>query len=160
LFWEIRGSHARAPGARRLRAGRVRHLRGEDAEEFTGAGVLRELGSDPGGPNPFDGLNRLVLYMPGFRLKTSLIAEAEMSPQTRRSERSLLDGKNAVVYGAGGAIGGAVARAFAREGAKVFLTGRSAAGVEAVANEIRGAGGAAETAQVDALDERAVDGHI
>jgi 3-oxoacyl-[acyl-carrier protein] reductase len=71
----------------------------------------------------------------------------------------LLGGKNAVIYGAGGSIGGAVARAFAREGATVFLAGRTLESLEAVAEEIRSAGGAAETAQVDALDEQAVDGH-
>jgi 3-oxoacyl-[acyl-carrier protein] reductase len=64
-----------------------------------------------------------------------------------------------VVYGGGGAIGGAVARAFAREGAKVFLAGRTPAKLEKVAEEIRAAGGVAETAEVDALDERAVDAH-
>jgi 3-oxoacyl-[acyl-carrier protein] reductase len=64
----------------------------------------------------------------------------------------LLESKNAVVYGAGGAVGGAVARAFAREGAKVFLTGRRKAALEAVAEEIVGAGGQAEVAQVDALN--------
>ena len=73
---------------------------------------------------------------------------------------TLLDNKTAVIYGAGGAIGGAVARAFAREGARVFLTGRDVAKVDAVADEIIGAGGAAETAQVDALDENAVDEHL
>ena len=71
----------------------------------------------------------------------------------------LLEGKNAVIYGGGGSIGGAVARAFAREGATVFLAGRTRARLEAVAEEIRSAGGVAETAQVDALDERAVDEH-
>jgi 3-oxoacyl-[acyl-carrier protein] reductase len=71
----------------------------------------------------------------------------------------LLGGKNAVIYGAGGSIGGAVARAFAREGATVFLAGRTLESLEEVAEEIRSAGGAAETAQVDALDEQAVDGH-
>jgi 3-oxoacyl-[acyl-carrier protein] reductase len=71
----------------------------------------------------------------------------------------LLDGKNAVIYGGGGAIGGAVARAFAREGARVFLAGRAREPLEAVAADIAAAGGAAETAQVDALDERAVDEH-
>lgn len=71
----------------------------------------------------------------------------------------LLEGKSAVIYGGGGAIGGAVARAFAREGAKVFLAGRTRAKLEKVAEEIRAAGGVAETAEVDALDERAVDGH-
>jgi 3-oxoacyl-[acyl-carrier protein] reductase len=71
----------------------------------------------------------------------------------------LLEGKTAVIYGGGGSIGGAVARAFAREGAGVFLAGRTLERLEAVANEIRKAGGVAETAQLDALDERAVDEH-
>ncbi len=71
----------------------------------------------------------------------------------------LLEDKNAVIYGGGGSIGGAVARAFAREGAKVFLAGRTRAKLEEVAEEIRSAGGVAETAQVDALDEKAVDEH-
>ena len=72
----------------------------------------------------------------------------------------LLKNKTAVIYGAGGAIGGAVARAFAREGAKVFLTGRNLASVAATAKEIVSAGGAAEAAQVDALDENAVEDHL
>jgi len=72
----------------------------------------------------------------------------------------LLENKTAVIYGAGGAIGGAVARAFAREGARLFLTGRDVAKVDAVATEIGGAGGVAETAQVDALDEKAVEEHL
>jgi 3-oxoacyl-[acyl-carrier protein] reductase len=71
----------------------------------------------------------------------------------------LLENKNAVIYGGGGSIGGAVARAFAREGARVFLAGRTHATLEMVAEEIRSAGGAAETAEVDALDERVVDAH-
>ena len=62
----------------------------------------------------------------------------------------LLEGKNAVVYGGGGSIGGAVARAFAREGARVFLAGRTRDSLEEVASAIRDAGGAAETAVVDA----------
>ncbi|AVH54944.1 SDR family NAD(P)-dependent oxidoreductase [Streptomyces dengpaensis] len=69
----------------------------------------------------------------------------------------LLADKNAVIYGAGGAIGGAVARAFAREGARVFLAGRTRATLEAVAAEISAAGGTAATAQVDALDEQSVN---
>jgi NAD(P)-dependent dehydrogenase (short-subunit alcohol dehydrogenase family) len=72
----------------------------------------------------------------------------------------LLKDKVAVVYGAGGAIGGAVARAFAAEGARVFLTGRQPAAVEVVAKEIVAAGGSASAAQVDALDEAAVDEHL
>jgi len=72
----------------------------------------------------------------------------------------LLEDKTAVIYGAGGAIGGAVARAFSREGARLFLTGRGVAKVETVAREIGAAGGVAEAAQVDALDERAVEEHL
>ena len=53
----------------------------------------------------------------------------------------LLNKKNAVIYGGGGAIGGAVARAFAREGARVFLAGRSPEKLELVARQIRAAGG-------------------
>jgi 3-oxoacyl-[acyl-carrier protein] reductase len=69
----------------------------------------------------------------------------------------LLEGKVAVVYGAGGPIGGAMARAFASERARVFLAGRTRARIDAVAEDIRSAGGAADPAVVDALDERAVD---
>lgn len=71
----------------------------------------------------------------------------------------LLDGKNAIIYGAGGAIGGAMARAFAAQGARVFLAGRTRATLEKVAAQIREAGGHAETAEVDAMDEAAVDAH-
>jgi NAD(P)-dependent dehydrogenase (short-subunit alcohol dehydrogenase family) len=72
----------------------------------------------------------------------------------------LLKNKVAVIYGAGGAIGGAVARAFAQEGAKLFLIGSRRAPLEAVAKDIQSAGGAAEVAEVDALDEKAVDKHL
>ncbi len=72
----------------------------------------------------------------------------------------MLQDKIAVIYGAGGAIGGAVARAFASEGANVFLTGRSLASVETVAKDIVAAGGTAEAAAVDALDEQAVARHL
>jgi NAD(P)-dependent dehydrogenase (short-subunit alcohol dehydrogenase family) len=71
----------------------------------------------------------------------------------------LLEHKTAVIYGGGGGIGGAVARAFAREGATVHLAGRTQAPLDRVAAEIRSAGGTAETAIVDALDEGAVDAH-
>jgi 3-oxoacyl-[acyl-carrier protein] reductase len=69
----------------------------------------------------------------------------------------LLENKNAIIYGGGGSIGGAVAKEFAREGAKVFLAGRTREKLEAVAERFRSAGGAAETAQVDALDEKPVE---
>ena len=68
----------------------------------------------------------------------------------------LLEKKNAVIYGAGGAVGGAVARTFAREGAKVFLAGRMLESIDTVAKEIASDGGVVEIAQVDALDENAV----
>jgi 3-oxoacyl-[acyl-carrier protein] reductase len=72
----------------------------------------------------------------------------------------LLDGKNAIIYGAGGTIGGAMAKAFAAQGARVFLTGRTRATLEKVAGQIRETGGRAETAEVDAMDEAAVDAHV
>ncbi|WP_341395111.1 SDR family NAD(P)-dependent oxidoreductase [Arthrobacter sp. G119Y2] len=71
----------------------------------------------------------------------------------------LLNGKTAVIYGGGGSIGGAVARAFAREGARVFLAGRSPESLEAVAGDIRADGGLVETALLDATNARAVDEH-
>jgi NAD(P)-dependent dehydrogenase (short-subunit alcohol dehydrogenase family) len=70
-----------------------------------------------------------------------------------------LEGKNAVIYGGGGAIGGAVATAFAGAGAHVFLAGRTRSSLDAVAERIRAAGGTADVAVVDALDEAAVDAH-
>lgn len=72
----------------------------------------------------------------------------------------LLSDKTAVIYGAGGAIGSTVARAFAREGATVHLAGRTRASIDRVAEQVRSAGGSAETAEVDALDKAAVDAHI
>ncbi|HKZ66953.1 MAG TPA: SDR family oxidoreductase [Chitinophagaceae bacterium] len=72
----------------------------------------------------------------------------------------LLQNKNAVIYGAGGSIGSAVARVFAKEGARVFLTGRNLASVQKTANEILDAGGKVEVEVVDALDEKAVNNHI
>jgi len=72
----------------------------------------------------------------------------------------LLKDKTAIVYGAGGAIGGAVARAFAREGAKVFLAGRTKAKIDKIAQDLRSNGGVAESAAVDALDEKAVDAYV
>jgi NAD(P)-dependent dehydrogenase (short-subunit alcohol dehydrogenase family) len=72
----------------------------------------------------------------------------------------MLTNKVAVIYGAAGAIGGAVARAFAREGARVYLTGRLQAPVDAVAKDITAAGGSAVAAEVDALDEPAIESHL
>src|SRR5215211_4743126 len=71
----------------------------------------------------------------------------------------LLEGKNAVIYGAGG-LGAGVARTFAREGARVFLAGRTRETVEAVAADIAGAGGRADATVLDARDEDAVEQHL
>ncbi|MEX1031480.1 MAG: SDR family oxidoreductase [Paenibacillaceae bacterium] len=72
----------------------------------------------------------------------------------------LLKNKIAVIYGAGGAVGSAVARAFAREGASVFLAGRTLETLKAVADEISSMGGSAYVALVDALDAQAVESHL
>jgi 3-oxoacyl-[acyl-carrier protein] reductase len=72
----------------------------------------------------------------------------------------LLAGKVAVIYGGGGHVGGAVARAFAREGASVYLAGRTLAKLEQVAGDVRARGGTAHTAVVDATDEQAVAGFV
>jgi NAD(P)-dependent dehydrogenase (short-subunit alcohol dehydrogenase family) len=70
-----------------------------------------------------------------------------------------LENKVAVIYG-DGTVGGAIAKAFAKQGARVFLTGRTAAKLDAIANEIRNEGGLVSTTQLDALDEVAVNAHI
>ena len=72
----------------------------------------------------------------------------------------MLKGKTAVIYGAGGSIGGAVGKAFATAGAMVFLTGRNAASLQLVADEIISAGGKAEIGVVDAQDELAIISHL
>ncbi len=72
----------------------------------------------------------------------------------------LLENKVAVIYGAGGPIGSAVAYTFAREGARVFLAGRTQAKLDEVVDEIRANGGLADSAVVDALDEKAVEGYV
>jgi NAD(P)-dependent dehydrogenase (short-subunit alcohol dehydrogenase family) len=73
---------------------------------------------------------------------------------------SLLKGKYAVVFGAGGSVGAAVAKEFAAEGAEVFLSGRNKSSVEAVAEQISKSGGRAHTHVVDALDEAAVNAYV
>jgi len=72
----------------------------------------------------------------------------------------MLKDKVAVIYGAGGDVGAAVARAFAREGAKLFLSGRNLPAVKALAADVISRGGVAEAAQVDALDEQAVEKYV
>jgi NAD(P)-dependent dehydrogenase (short-subunit alcohol dehydrogenase family) len=72
----------------------------------------------------------------------------------------VLQDKNAVVFGAGGSIGAAVAKEFAAEGAIVFLAGRTKAGLEAVAKQITATGGKARTTVIDALDDASVNQYI
>jgi 3-oxoacyl-[acyl-carrier protein] reductase len=71
-----------------------------------------------------------------------------------------LDGKHAVIYGAAGPVGTGVAHAFAREGARVSLAGRTREKLDGLAREIAAASGnVADVAEVDALDERDVQRH-
>ncbi len=72
----------------------------------------------------------------------------------------LLENKVCVIYGAGGSIGGAIARGFSREGARVFLAGRTPSTLDQVADDIRAHGGQANTAVLDALDETQVHSAI
>lgn len=72
----------------------------------------------------------------------------------------LLKDKVALIYGATGAVGSTVARAFAREGAQVFLSSRHLSRVQSIANELSSSGGIAEAAQVDALDEESVEKYV
>jgi|SRR5581483_11497389 len=76
------------------------------------------------------------------------------------SRSPILQGKNAVVFGAGGSIGAAVAKEFAAEGARVFLAGRTKLNLEHVADEIVQSGGAARTDVVDTLDDAAVNRYL
>ena len=71
----------------------------------------------------------------------------------------LLENKNAIIYGAGGGLGAGVARTFAREGARLFLVGRTREKLDAVAADVVASGGSAEVAVVDATDEQAVNEH-
>src|SRR5262245_37225761 len=71
----------------------------------------------------------------------------------------LLSGKTAIINGGGGALGGAAALAFAREGARVFLAGRSHGRLREVAAQIQAIGGTVDADVVDALEPAAVDAH-
>lgn len=72
----------------------------------------------------------------------------------------LLTNRNAIIFGAGGSLGGAIAHAWAKEGAKVFVSNYKIEPVQKLADEIRNAGGKAEAANVDALDEKAVNEYV
>jgi 3-oxoacyl-[acyl-carrier protein] reductase len=72
----------------------------------------------------------------------------------------LLQNKNAIIYGAGGSLGGAVAKSLAAAGARVFCTGRRLETVQATVDAILAAGGKAEADLVDAFDANAIQKHI
>jgi NAD(P)-dependent dehydrogenase (short-subunit alcohol dehydrogenase family) len=76
------------------------------------------------------------------------------------SSSPILKDKNAIVFGAGGSIGVAVAKEFAAEGAEIFLAGRTKSNVEEVAKEIIADGGRAHAAVIDAMDDVAVSQYI
>jgi NAD(P)-dependent dehydrogenase (short-subunit alcohol dehydrogenase family) len=76
------------------------------------------------------------------------------------SRAPILEGKHAVLFGAGGSIGAAVAKEFAAEGAEVFLSGRTPGGVEKLAEEIARSGRRAHVAAVDALDDGEVNDYL
>ena len=78
----------------------------------------------------------------------------------QHSESGLLNDRIAVIFGAGGATGSQVAREFAKEGASVFLSGRHLSSVESLAKEIQASQAKAEAAEVDALDEGAVNAYL
>ena len=83
-----------------------------------------------------------------------------MTTKSVVSKSLTLQGRNAVVFGAGGTMGAAVAKEFAAEGAQVFLVGRTKSNLERVAKQITDRGGAAQTAVVDTLDDRAVNEYL
>src|SRR6202012_2182690 len=126
------------------------------------AGRVGPSGPDSGRPG--DHCPRVPAHRPGAAgtAMTTITEHPEHTPAAwRRTENiMLLENKNAVIYGAAGAVGSTVARAFAREGARLFLTGRDLGALDALAKEITAAGGAVETAEVDALDEKAVTDHV
>jgi 3-oxoacyl-[acyl-carrier protein] reductase len=89
-----------------------------------------------------------------------MTSQSSIAAGSSISGSSILKGKHAVVFGAGGSVGTAVAREFAAEGAEVFLAGRTQSSVEAVTNQITGDGGLAHTQVIDALDDLAVNEYI
>ena len=84
----------------------------------------------------------------------------DRSMEDPMSSSLILHEKHAVVFGAGGSIGAAVAKEFAAEGAEVFLAGRTGSNVEDITKQIAAAGGRAHAAVLDALDDAAVNEYI
>jgi len=98
------------------------------------------------------------LHNPSNVLKLE-IRERENKEDHMNTAR-ILQGKHAVIFGAGGSIGAAVAAEFSAQGAEVFLSGRTQSSVEAVAKKITAEAGLAHAAAIDTLDEDAVNQYI
>src|SRR5262249_22019369 len=94
------------------------------------------------------------------RSRTPTNRERNRQMTETKGNSTILQGKRAVIFGAGGSVGSAVAREFALEGAEVFLAGRTKSRLDEVAKEISMAGGLASVAVVDALNAQAVDEYI
>lgn len=103
---------------------------------------------------------RRAFLAAGAATAVPLTAAIAATRQTAADGARLLEGKVAVIYGAAGAIGSAVSRAFAREGAHVELAGRTLEKVETLAAEISAAGSSAGFAKVDALSRESVEKHL
>lgn len=72
----------------------------------------------------------------------------------------MLEDKNVLVFAATGAIGGEVARTFAREGARVWLSGRNVAALDELVKGIEAEGGTAMAEVIDATDPEAVESYV
>jgi len=107
-----------------------------------------------------DAASRREFIASGAAVALPFAAQAANPKPGAAPRAGLLAGKRAVIYGAAGAIGSAVARAFAREGAELFLAGRTPAHVDALATELSKSGVRASAAGVDALDKAAIDKHL
>jgi 3-oxoacyl-[acyl-carrier protein] reductase len=95
-----------------------------------------------------------------FPAKISFISGQPVKLVNLNPIMMILKNKNAIIYGAGGSIGGTVAKALANAGARVFLTGRHLSSVKKIADEIVALGGVAEAAEVDAMNEEAISSYI
>src|SRR5215471_2649238 len=107
-----------------------------------------------------DAASRREFLASGAVVALPFAAQAAGPKSGTAPRAGLLAGKRAVIYGAAGAIGSAVARAFAREGADLYLAGRTPEHVETLAAELMTSGARASAAGVDALDKAAVDRHL
>jgi NAD(P)-dependent dehydrogenase (short-subunit alcohol dehydrogenase family) len=96
----------------------------------------------------------------GAAAAVPLIVNAAPARKATADRQRLLEGKVAVIYGAAGAIGSAVTRAFAHEGAHVELAGRTLEKVQSLAAEVTSLGGSASSAKMDALDRESVERHL